>query len=117
MTWSSIRRSPIKKRPRRVGRIVLWRTGRVIEDAAGMATLRKETYHRAGGICECSLLRGGQCKQRVSWSDGQMHHIISRSHGGSDILDNTAWLSRQCHREITGQPKWTPNWLQEWTAA
>lgn len=102
-----------KKKERRV----LWRTGRVIEDGPGMATLRKLTYRRSGGKCECVLADPTRvCTKRVTYWDSHLHHIVSRARGGSDELYNLAFVTRKCHRELTGEPQWTTNWLKEWTA-
>ena len=87
---------------------VLWRTGRVIEDQAGMAALRAAAFHRAGHHCECSLADPNRrCNAKVTWVDGHLHHIVSRAHGGSDVLSNVAFVTRQCHRELTGILHWT----------
>lgn len=108
-------RRPLKRswiRPKKRVRKVSWRTGRIREDAAGMARLRSDAFHRSNGICECGRK---VCKKRttrerlVTWLDGQLHHVISRAHGGSDVLDNVQFVTRQCHAEITGIPYWT-NW-------
>ncbi len=75
-----------------------------------MARLRSEAYARSHGICECGR---PECSarpvkfRRVSWYDGMLHHVISRAHGGSDILENVQFITRQCHEEIHGVPEWT----------
>lgn len=105
MTWSRFK-------PKRKLRRVLWRTGRVIEDAAGMARLRSQAFHRSQGHCECVLADPTRkCRARVSYSYGHLHHIVSRAHGGSDVLSNVAFVDRQCHRELTGILKWSPTWI------
>src|SRR6266498_2182240 len=90
-------------------RKVLWRTGRVIEDQKGMAKLRHDAYHRSGGYCECRLADSGRpyCGQRVTWTDSQLHHVVSRAHGGSDIIENVCFVTRKCHRELTGLLHWS----------
>lgn len=105
---SPLRRSPIryKKRVRKVS----WRSGRIREDATGMARLRSEAFRRSGGLCECGR---SKCKRRalreriVNWYDGQLHHVISRAHGGSDELSNVRLITRRCHQEIHGIPQWS----------
>jgi len=51
-------------------------------------------YQRQGGLCP-------QCKQPITretgWHD---HHIIYRSQGGSDNLDNRVLLHPDCHRQL-----------------
>ena len=106
-----IRRSPIrhKKRVRRV----MFPSGKVVEDSAGMATLRSLAFKRSGGKCECRLENPERtCTRRVNWYDGQLHHLKPRS----DVLERVAFVNRECHREIHGKPAWTPNWLKEWSA-
>lgn len=109
MTWNPLRRSPIRKKPRSERRSAPWRAPKIRLDAKGMAALRSEAYARSEGICECNR---EICKQRemrlrrVTWYDGQLHHVISRGRGGSDTLENVIFVTRQCHDEITGQPKW-----------
>ncbi len=97
-------------RPKKRQRKVSWRTGCVREDAAGMARLRSEAFRRSGGICECGR---EVCQNRtrfervVTWVDGQLHHVISRAHGGSDVISNVLYITRRCHSEITGELKWS----------
>jgi hypothetical protein len=97
-------------RYKRKVRKVSWRTGRVREDATGMAKLRSAAFHRSGGICECGR---AECESKpmrlrmVNWVDGHLHHIVSRGRGGSDVLDNVQFITSACHREITGVPQWS----------
>jgi len=70
-------------RPKRRERKVLWRTGRVIEDAAGMKALRLKVYRRAGGRCEVEW-NGKRCNKFAPWSGyrhGHLVHIVARGHG------------------------------------
>lgn len=85
---------------------MLWRSGRVIEDSKGMATLRSMAYHRSGGFCECRLADRNrpECKKRVNWIDGELHHMKPRS----DVLEKVAFVARPCHEELTGKLQWTP---------
>lgn len=111
-----IRRSPIRYKPK-VKR-TLWRTGRVIEDNKGMARLRSEAYARSGGRCECGLAdESRRCTARVTWFDGHLHHIVSRAHGGSDVLSNVCLVTVPCHKELTGVLHWTRPTLEAeaWT--
>jgi 5-methylcytosine-specific restriction endonuclease McrA len=96
-------------RPKKRVRKVSWRTGRVREDAAGMARLRSEAFHRSCGLCECGraacLIRSTR-ERLVTWADGHLHHVVSRARGGSDVLENVQFITRRCHREITGELHW-----------
>jgi len=74
-----------------------------------MARLRSEAYERSQGVCECNrpeCLARPLRLRRVTWFDGQMHHVITRAHGGSDTLDNVQFITRRCHEEIHGTPRW-----------
>ena len=96
-------------RSKNKSRRVLWRTGRIIEDAKGMARLRSAAFQRSSGMCECNR---AECiarpwyERRVSWVDGHLHHVVPRAHGGSDVLSNVLFIRRECHRQITGEPEW-----------
>jgi 5-methylcytosine-specific restriction endonuclease McrA len=74
-----------------------------------MARLRSEAYHRSNGLCECGreicLTRPTQ-ERIVTFFNGQLHHLISRAHGGSDEIANVRFISRKCHEEIHGIPLW-----------
>lgn len=103
-----IRRRSLIRYKRKV-KSISWRSGRVKEDATGMARLRAAAYERSNGICECGR---PECKGRamqlrvVNWPDGHLHHVISRGRGGSDVLDNVQFITSLCHSEITGTPQW-----------
>jgi 5-methylcytosine-specific restriction endonuclease McrA len=98
-----LRRSQLKTKPKI--RRVLWRSGRVIEDARGMQALRSQAFKRSGGRCENVKPNGVRCRVRVSWWDGELHHVISRAHGGSDIIENVAFFCFGCHQDVTGRPQ------------
>jgi HNH endonuclease len=88
-----------------------------MEDSAGMATLRSEAFHRSAGRCECVLADPARkCKARVGWNDGHLHHILSRAHGGSDVLGNVAFMTRKCHKELTGVLHWSPPAIEDWAS-
>ena len=102
-------------RPKKKVRKISWRSGRIREDAAGMAALRSAAFHRSHGNCECALADPARrCRERVTWFDAHLHHIISRAHGGSDILENVAFVTRKCHHELTGVLKWSMPVLERW---
>lgn len=108
-----IRRSkPLKRswlRPKKRVRRVSWRSGRIREDSKGMARLRSEAFSRSNGVCECARKA---CEERplseriVTWRSGQLHHVISRGRGGSDVIENVRFITRRCHEEIHGIPQW-----------
>lgn len=101
-------------RPKKRVRREFWRTGKIREDGRGMARLRSEAYARSEGRCECYRCPGREpCHLRVGWADGHLHHVVSRAHGGSDVLENLAFISRVCHDQITGTPRFNWGWLAE----
>jgi len=89
-----MKRSPLKRkrrlRPKRKRARMLWRTGRVMLDAQGMADLRSAVFARSGGRCE-------QCGRRISWARFHLHHKRKRSQGGSDSEENCTALCLVCH--------------------
>ena len=103
-----IKRSCIrfKRRPRKVS----WQSGRVKEDAAGMARLRSAAFQRSRGRCECHRVEnefpegfkpcGGLS---VNWIDGHLHHSNPRS----DVLERVSFIRRRCHEIITGELQWS----------
>lgn len=103
------RRKPLRSKGRPAVRKVSWRSGCVRETSAGMARLRADAYYRSQGLCECwrdkKMLE--PCGKRVRFIDGQLHHLVSRARGGSDVLENVAFIRWQCHRKITGEPQWS----------
>ena len=50
--------------------------------------LRAALFQRAGGVCEVC---------RIRESGLEAHHVIKRSQGGADALDNLVALCRHCH--------------------
>ena len=100
-----LKRSPIRYKKRKAK--VSWRSGRVQLDSAGMARLRGAAFQRSCRMCECGLQPGREsCGKSVTWIDGQLHHIKSRGQGGSDVIENVAFIRRDCHEEITGKLQW-----------
>jgi hypothetical protein len=96
-------------RPHKRQRKVSWRSGRIREDADGMRELRVAACARAAGKCQCGQLETPPiiCPKRVTWYDGELHHVLSRARGGSDTLDNVIYVNPLCHRRITGEPTWS----------
>lgn len=102
---SWLRRTGKKRRERTIS----WRSGRVRETAQGMVELRRKACDRSCGICECGrkvCRKRSQWDRRVSWNFGHLHHVISRAHGGSDVLENVQFITPRCHQEITGDLHW-----------
>lgn len=104
--WNPLRRSALKPKVRQKKQSMPWRAPKIRLDSRGMAKLRSDAYARSEGVCECGR---EICKQRpanlrrVTWSDGQLHHVISRARGGSDTLENVRFITWRCHREIHGE--------------
>ena len=104
-----LKRTWITNRKRERKESAPWRAPRVREDAGGMAKLRAAAFQRSGGICECSR---EECKKlpermrRITWTDSQLHHVISRARGGSDVLENLQLIRHACHAAIHGGLKW-----------
>ncbi len=44
----------------------------------------------SNGLCE-------ECKQKPDWRGLAKHHIVKRSHNGSDDRTNLKWLCGVCH--------------------
>ena len=107
--FNPIRRSRVKWKPRQKKLSAPWRPERIRLDSKGMAELRSQAYARSGGICECGrpeCVNGPQNLRRVTWYDGQLHHVISRARGGPDTLENVQFITRRCHAIITGELQW-----------
>lgn len=93
-----LKRSAIKKVSKRT-RVL--KSGRLILDAAGMSSLRMDAYERSGGVCECGLVKKRKaCGKFVHWNYGELHHIKYRSRGGSDTIENVAFIRPECHEYI-----------------
>ena len=91
-----LRRTPIRKKPRPAK--TSWRNPeRVRLDSKDMAKLRSIVFRRARGRCE-NLLDARRCPNRISWWDGEMHHVLHRSCGGPDSQENCLALCWDCHR-------------------
>lgn len=96
-------------RPKKRVRKVLWRTGQIKEDAAGMHALRRKVYARSEGRCE-NVVDGKRCGVWVAWAGpnkGELHHTTSRGHGGSDDEINCKFFCRPCHRGEHPGPQWS----------
>jgi 5-methylcytosine-specific restriction endonuclease McrA len=98
-----LKRSYIKSKPKVRKERSPWLPQRIREDARGMRRLREEAFARSGGLCECWTFSGEHCLQSVTWQSGELHHIQSRAHGGSDVLENVAFIHAECHRVVHGK--------------
>ena len=103
-----LKRSRIKFK--RKTRRVAMNSGKVREDAKGMAQLRHSAYLRSEGRCECYRVadefRGefGPCRRLpVSEEFGELHHSKPRS----DVLERVSFLRKECHEIITGRLQWS----------
>ncbi len=94
-----LKRSWIKRKPR--ARKVSWRSGKIREDAQGMALLRwcvfNRSLNRHRNQCENLLESGRRCLNFLTWETFHLHHIISRGRGGSDTEENCMALCPGCH--------------------
>ena len=73
--------------------------------------LRWDAFDRAGGFCEVILPDGKPCNVWAPFRQGgvilgELSHIVHRSRGGSDTLDNVLWSCMKCHRQKHG-PQWS----------
>ncbi len=84
-------------RPKKRVRKVSWRSGKIREDAAGMAKMRWAVFTRSEGQCENKLESGARCRARIGWAWFELHHVVSRARGGSDTEENCMALCAGCH--------------------
>lgn len=90
-SFNPIRRTPIKPKAKQHKESAPWRPQRIRLNGREMAELRHEVFGRSNGQCE-------KCFVFAGWYEGQMHHKVKRSQGGSDTAENLAWLCPKCHR-------------------
>lgn len=79
----------MKRTPLRRSRFSPKRTSKQQAHYEAMNELRPQLIARSGGRCEC----GRDCQSQGAHA----HHVIRRSQGGPDTLDNLRWLSLSCH--------------------
>lgn len=104
MNYNPIRRTRLCPVKRGKKTRAPWHPQVIRLDSGGMAKLRSEAFQRSMGWCECGEKA---CHERVTWGDGQLHHVIARGRGGSDELGNVLFLSRGHHSKIHGMPQWS----------
>lgn len=115
MNYNPIRRSPLKKKPRRAYESAPWRRKKIRLDAKGMLELRQDALYRSGLRCENSI-DGERCNKRIAWHNFHLAHIVSRGRGGSDCLKNVLAACQECHFEDTAnRRKLQPH--RDWIAA
>jgi 5-methylcytosine-specific restriction endonuclease McrA len=99
-------RMPVRKKKSRI----LWRTGRVILEGKDYTEFRRTLFQRSGGHCEIPKEDGEPCGVYAPWMGyrhGEVHHVIKRSHGGSDTPENCFWSCDSCHRGEHPGPQWS----------
>jgi hypothetical protein len=69
---------------------------------------RRWVEGRADGRCE---IRTEVCEHRGT----EAHHLLPRSQGGPDTLDNLAWTCSACHRFLHAHPalSYERGWLRK----
>lgn len=93
-----IRRSPIRKKPRKAMTSAPWRAPKIRLAGKDMAKLRWAVFERAKWQCENKNWDDLQrCATKITWLYFDLHHIIHRSRGGSDTPENTMALCVECH--------------------
>lgn len=100
-----LKRSPLKRKAKKA-RVL--KSGRVILDCRGMAELRKQAWDRSEGRCECYMIPEMAplgCGGFLNWTVDHLHHLTFRSHGGSDTLENVAFIRQECHDIAHGKGK------------
>jgi hypothetical protein len=101
-----LKRSYIKSKPKVRKERSPWLPQRVREDAKGMQRLREIAFARSDGRCECWMFNRSRCGKKVDWFSGELHHLQSRAHGGSDVIENLAFIHHDCHEEAHGKLQW-----------
>jgi 5-methylcytosine-specific restriction endonuclease McrA len=64
------------------------------------AAVTARAIAKSGGRCEFGI--AGVCTGRAA----EGHHLLPRSQGGADTLDNAAAVCRRCHAWVTEHPAW-----------
>lgn len=66
-------------------------TGRPAETLAGWRAVKAAVWARAGGRCEYHQTHRGT----------EYHHVVARSHGGADSVENVVLLCRTAHAQVS----------------
>lgn len=53
--------------------------------------IEKEVFDKAEGVCQI-------CGDDVNFGNGEVEHIISKSQGGSDDIENLQWACNKCNK-------------------
>lgn len=109
-SYNPIRRTRMKPKAKEHKENAPWRPQRIRLNADEMRRLRWQVLERSGLSCE-NKIDGQRCEASIGWYDMQMHHIIHRSQGGSDTLDNLLGICADCHlshhdKNAPIQPHW-----------
>lgn len=56
----------------------------------------KIAAEKAGPCRCCGSVENGRVESKI-----QLHHVVSRSHGGADTVDNIVPLCLTCHEQVT----------------
>ena len=91
----------IKAKRKHAGIKVGKHTGNIRLYGAALTDLRRQVFEKCGGWC--ALKTASNCWRSAGWDCGHMHHVIHRSLGGSDTLENCVWACPNCHRKEHGQ--------------
>ena len=85
--------------------------GREILYADDWKVRKQELWIRAGGRCENEWTFGcdiGAPMTRCRNEAADPHHVIPRSKGRNDVLENLVALCRACHDQLDRRkPRWT----------
>jgi 5-methylcytosine-specific restriction endonuclease McrA len=93
-TWNGLKRSPLKRKRglRRFGK-------KARRDRDELAEVKPKLLARSGGYCEARV------SKHCTTVGTDPHHIVRRSQGGKNGLDNLVWTCRACHDEIHAYPE------------
>lgn len=62
--------------------------------------LRERVMQRDQGLCQCGDCLGGEKRVRIAH---HVDHIIPKSQGGTDDLNNLQAINRECHKQKTAR--------------
>lgn len=60
--------------------------------------LRKVILRRDNGLCQCDECQGGKIRLSIAT---EVHHIKSKSSGGTDDPSNLQAINKECHKRET----------------
>lgn len=62
--------------------------------------VRLLVLRRDRGLCQCDKCRGGELRLMPAT---EVNHILPKSKGGTDDMDNLQAVARECHARITAE--------------